>query len=230
MARQDVLDLYRDSGLRLSDFEVGDNRELLSQLMQLEQQPNFRFLMLWGGASLGKSHLLQGSCADFHARGRSSVYIPLALAELEPDVLTGLESFELVCLDDIDRRFGDRDWETALFHLFNRLREHNAALLISARQSPRQAEIALADLKSRLNWGLVYQVQPLPEALQCRFLQQQAHRRGIELSDTVVNYILTHYARDMSSLLSLLEQLDRRSLEQQRRITVPFLKSVLSTL
>jgi len=227
MARQDVLDLYRDRGLSLAEFQVGDNDELMTHLAALTQRAEFQFLYLWGGRAVGKSHLLQGLCSDFHAYGKSSVYIPLTLAELQPDVLNGLENLALVCLDDIDSRLAQADWESAIFHLFNQLREQQATLVVGAQGAPRQTVVQLADLKSRLSWGLAYQVHALPARLVGDYLRQQGQRRGIELSAPVVNYILSHYARDMASLLSLLEQLDRQSLEQQRRITVPFLKQVL---
>jgi len=228
MAQQDVLDLYRDRGLTLDEFQAGDNAELISQLAQLPQAEGFQLIYLWGAAATGKSHLLQGVCATFNAVGQRSVYIPLALAELNPELLSGLESLDLVCLDDIDQRWGDSEWEDALFHLFNRLRERQACLLVSAQTPPRHSDILLPDLKSRLSWGLAYQLLPLPSPLLGEFLRRQAARRGIELSNSVVNYILTHHSRDMAALKSLLDQLDRRSLQQQRRITVPFLKQVLA--
>ena len=229
MAKQDVLDLYRDHALRLADFLGDANDELLTQLRQLKQQTDFQLLFLWGAPAVGKSHLLQGLCADFHDAGKSSVYVPLDLPEVAPDLLSGLEHLDLVCLDNVDSRLGQLSWEDAIFHLFNRLRERRASLVMSAQSAPRQTAVTLADLKSRLSWGLAYQVNPLPLQLRSEFLNRQARLRGIELSDAVLNYISSHCARDMASLLSLLDQLDRHSLQQQRRITVPFVKQILES-
>jgi len=229
MVEQDVFDLYRDHAVSLANFEIGDNAELVSQLSQLGNSVEFQFIYVWGAPASGKSHLLQGLCAEFQVRGKRSVYIPLGMADLQPDMLIGLENLDLVCLDDLDRRVRAPDWSTAVFHLFNRLRERHACLVVAATCSPRHCETALADLSSRLGWGLAYQILPLPSGLMRDFLRRQANRRGIELSDSVLSYILSRYSRDMASLLSLLDQLDRRSLQQQRRITVPFLKQVLGS-
>ncbi|WP_300657341.1 DnaA regulatory inactivator Hda [Pseudomonas sp.] len=185
-------------------------------------------IYLWGGAGVGRTHLLQAACLRFEQLGEPAVYLPLAeLVEHGPNMLDNLEQFELVCLDDLDAVAGRSDWEEALFHLFNRLRDSGRRLLLSASSSPRELPVKLADLQSRLTLALVFQLQSLSDEDKLRALQLRASRRGLHLSDEVGRFILTRGERSMSALFELLERLDQASLQAQRRLTIPFLKEIL---
>ena len=185
-------------------------------------------IYLWGGAGVGRTHLLQAACLRFEQLGESAVYLPLAeLVEHGPNMLDNLEQFELVCLDDLDAVAGLSDWEEALFHLFNRLRDSGRRLLLAASSSPRELPVKLADLQSRLTLALVFQLQSLSDEDKLRALQLRASRRGLHLSDEVGRFILTRGERSMSALFELLERLDQASLQAQRKLTIPFLKEIL---
>ena len=83
------------------------------------------------------------------------------------------------------------------------------------------------DLRSRLAWGLVYEVKPLTDAERATYLRAEAARRGLRLADDVVTYLLIHVRRDMGSLGAILDHLDRTSLEQQRAVTLPLVREAL---
>lgn len=185
-------------------------------------------IYLWGGAGVGRTHLLQAACLRFEQLGEPAVYLPLAeLVAHGPIMLDNLEQFELVCLDDLDAVAGLSDWEEALFHLFNRLRDSGRRLLLAASSSPRELPVKLADLQSRLTLALVFQLQSLSDEDKLRALQLRASRRGLHLSDEVGRFILTRGERSMSALFELLERLDQASLQAQRKLTIPFLKEIL---
>ena len=183
-------------------------------------------VFLHGGSGSGKSHLLQACC---HLAGEGSVYLPLAeLATYSPEeVLAGVETLSLVALDDIDAVLGQEAWELALFGLYNRAREWGCRLLIAARGAPRTLDVRLADLRSRLSWGGVYQLPLATDAEKCAILIFRAERRGLELSDDVAIYIVNRSQRDLAQLLELLDRLDRASLAQQRPLSIPFVKQTL---
>ena len=185
-------------------------------------------IYLWGGEGVGRSHLLQAACLRFELRGEQVVYLPLGeVVEYGPELLEGLEQSELVCLDDLDAVAGRADWEEALFHLFNRLRDAGKPLLLAATASPRELPIALPDLQSRLTLALVFQLHSLSDEDKLRALQLRASRRGLHLTEEVGRFILTRGERSMSALFELLERLDQASLQAQRKLTIPFLKETL---
>jgi DnaA family protein len=183
---------------------------------------------LWGAPETGRTHLLQAACHAAAAGGGSVAYLPLGGAdELQPEMLEGLESMALVCLDDLDRIAGSEPWEMALFSLFNHLRELGGHLAVSAIGRPQDLGLQLPDLVSRLGWGAVFRLRPLDDDQKLAALTLRARGRGLELPPEAGRYLLRRYARDMSALYGLLEQLDQASLAAQRRLTVPFIKATL---
>ncbi|GLH30674.1 MULTISPECIES: DnaA regulatory inactivator Hda [Pseudomonas] len=185
-------------------------------------------IYLWGKQGVGRSHLLQAATHRFQQRGEAAVYLPLAqLLDRGIGLLDYLAQYELVCIDDLHVIAGKAEWEEAMFHLFNRLRDSGRRLLLAASASPRELPIKLPDLKSRLTLALVFQMRGLSDEDKLRALQLRASRRGLHLTDEVGHFILTRGTRSMSALFDLLERLDQASLQAQRKLTIPFLKETL---
>lgn len=133
----------------------------------------------------------------------------------------------LVVADDVERL--DEPRQIGLFNAINAARESGGTVLAAGNAPP--AQLALReDLKSRLAWGLVYQVKPLTDAEKALYLHGEAARRGLKLSDEVVWYLLTHVRRDLHSLAGLLDRLDRASLEQRRAVTLPLVRELIRSL
>lgn len=130
----------------------------------------------------------------------------------------------LVVADDVQAL--DEQAQVVLFHRINQAREHGGAVLAAGDAPP--AQLALRDdLRSRLGWGLVYQVKALSDEEKALYLRSEAERRGMEMPEEVVAYLLTRVRRDMPSLEALIEHLDQHSLAHQRRITVPLVREAL---
>jgi DnaA family protein len=183
-------------------------------------------IYLHGPTGVGKTHLLQASC---HLVGVGAVYLPLGeVADCLPDeVLQGMETLKLVCLDDVDRVMGRADWELALFNLINRARQQGCRLLVAGSAAPRVLAVDLPDLRSRLGWGIVYQLAAANDEVKTAILQFRAGRRGLVLGDEVCAYLVARAPRDMDALLAVLDTLDRASLVEKRALSIPFVKSVL---
>lgn len=186
------------------------------------------FIWLWGRAGSGRSHLLQAACLRAEEQELRALYLPLQeCLTYGPDMLDGVENCDLLALDDVQLVVGRPDWEHALFHAFNRLRDAGKRLLISADCSPRELKVDLPDLHSRFNLALVFHLQELDDEEKLRALQLRASRRGLYLSDEVGRFLLGRLTRSMDALFAALEQLDQASLQAQRKLTIPFVKDVL---
>lgn len=219
-------------GIRLKDgntfgnFISGPNSEVLAYLH--EQLCDGVAVYLWGVAGTGKTHLLQAACHEAVKADLRSAYVPLTCwRELSVELLQGLEAVDLVCIDDVAAIAGQAEWEAALFHLYNRLRDVGGRLLISGTLPPVSLPLALPDLRSRLAWGMVFQLQALDDEEKLAGLRQRARARGLDLPEKVGRYLLQRCPRDMTSLFRLLDSLDRASLAAQRRLTIPFIKEVM---
>jgi DnaA family protein len=228
---------WRD-GLSFNNYFVGDpvtsitaaNAEAVHYVRRAAEGDASaeQFLYLWGAASVGKSHLLQAACQHAAENQRTVAYLPMAeLIDLSVEIFDGLEQMSLVCLDDVQLIAGKPEWEEALFHFYNRMRDAGGALLVTANVAPSALAVALPDLQSRLSWGPVVQLNELDDADKIAALQLRAEGRGFELPDEVAQFLMRRSARDMASLFVLLDRLDEASLIQQRKLTIPFVRDLI---
>lgn len=214
----------------LDNFIQGGNSQAASEIRNCTQAKHGNYLYLWGLSGAGKTHLVTAAARAADKHGLSAAYIPLSrAAELSPEMLADIEHMDLVCLDDIHCITGDAAWEEAMFHLFNRAREQATNLVITANCGPAALQLELPDLISRLASGVSYRLTPLDDAANMGLLMDRAKKRGMELPPDTANYILNNHARDTASLLAFLEQLDRASLAAQRKLTIPFVRSLITT-
>ena len=222
------LGVYLRADARFENFTLGSNALLVSELQRFSagaMQEQFFFLA--GTSASGLTYLLQSACHLAEASGDSALYLPAEeLIQLDPEIFEALEQYSLVCIDDLQFLLGDSRWELALFHLFNRLRDSGRRLLVSANNTPAHLAVDLPDLASRLNWGLVFQLQPLNDAEKISALAAQARARGMVIAEEVLQFMLNHSNRNLRELMHQLDLLDGASLEQKRRVTIPFVKQV----
>ena len=197
--RQLPLDISGRAEPDFGNFVAGSNAEPLARLRDLAAgRLREAIVYLWGEPGCGRSHLLR------------------AAARANP---------ALVVADDVEML--DADAQQALFSAINAAREGQAAVLAAGSSPP--ALLALRDdLRTRLAWGLVYQLKRLSDAEKALHLRSEAARRGLRLADEVVRYLLNRLPRDLASLNEVLDRLDRHSLARQRPVTLALVREVLS--
>lgn len=210
-------------------FYVGPNIEIIEALKNFLTESSECFIYLWGEQGDGKSHLLNSCCELASRRGSDVRLLPMSqLLEMSPEIFEGLAGIELLCIDDIHLACGRPDWEMAVFDLFNQQRESDQQLIVTGNRPPTKLACCLPDLQTRLTWGVTLALQPFNDEERLESLSRQAAALGMELSPEVGRYLLSRFSRDAASLSRMLEMLDRESIVAQRRITIPFLKEVLS--
>jgi len=207
-----VLDISPGNTPTLETFVAGRNLELLSALRHALAGGSERSIYLWGDEGCGKSHLLQ-ACANA-ARARRAVYARGAVPGIA----------DVVAVDDVELL--DNAAQIELFDLYNRMRDSGGLLLVSGKASPLHLNLR-DDLRTRLGWGLVYQVHELNEEEKAQALVQHAQSRGFALPPEVIQYLLRHGRRDLPSLMATLDALDEHSLRLHRGPSVPLLKEVM---
>jgi DnaA regulatory inactivator Hda len=229
--RQLTLDLGTPPPSTFDNFHTGANAELVARLRGLDASlaagpavdPKAdRTFYIWGEPGNGRSHLLHALAFET-PRGHVRYIGPKS----------GLAAFTfdarvpIYAVDDCDSLSGAQ--QIALFNLFNEVRSHPNTALVATGNAPPMGLAVREDLRTRLGWGLVFHLAPLSDAGKAAVLKQAARERGINLADDVPAYLLTHFRRDMPSLMRLLDALDRFSLEQKRAVTLPLLRTMLAT-
>lgn len=224
---QQLLNLSLDPENTFNNFYAADTSLLALLENAVANQYVEPQVYLWGSASSGKTHLLQAICRSALAYERRVIYLSLQdCLQYGPDCLSDLNSLDLVCLDDVHHIQQQADWELALFNLINQLRASSTTLVLSSRSTPNESVFELPDLASRLVWGPVYKLMSLDEYELEEAMILQAESRGLKLTREIVQYLLTHYSRDLKNLITLLENINQASLREHRKITIPFIKQV----
>ena len=222
-----LLDIAPDRQPTLDNFVVGRNLELVSALRHaLSGDSSERFFYVWGGTGSGKTHLLQACVSAAQDMQQIAVY---AQGNVPPLILD--MGATVVAVDDVGQlvasaQNGDAA-QIRLFDLYNRMRDNGAMLLVSGMESPLHLKLR-DDLRTRLGWGLVYQVHVLSDEEKAQALVQHAHSLGFVLPTEVTQYLLRHGRRDLPSLITVLEALDAHSLRLHRAPSVPLLKEVMN--
>lgn len=196
--QQLVLDIGPAAEPDFDNYIAGPNAEAFARVRSLaDGSLREAIVYLWGDPGSGRTHLLR------------------AAARVNP---------RLVVADDVESL--EPAAQQQLFAAINAARDGAAPVLAAGRLSP--AGLALReDLRTRLAWGLVYQLKPLGDAEKAQHLRAEALRRGLRLSDEVVGYLLTRLPRDLPSLNGVLDALDRYSLAAKRPITLPLVREAL---
>ena len=211
-----------------SDSNPGSNHALLAEFQQIVRgtRPR-RVLYFWGEAGVGKTHLLNACCQLADTLQKPHAYLPVAGPQPDLPQLERIAPDALLCVDDFHAAATSDSWQAALFGLYEKLLGHAGAMVVGANQPIGALNLGLKDLESRLVSGGVRKLVPLSEQDKLAALASRARQKGFELSDQVLQFITTYYRRDTASLFSLLERIDNASLAEQRKITVPFIKSLL---
>lgn len=218
--QQLLLNLRLDWTPSLDNFVAGRNDELLGRLRSLAGARCFDAVYLWGAEGSGKSHLLNAVATLAGERPVQRLDGPEMPGDLSPRPGT------LLIVDDVQHLSAEA--QVALFRLFNSARMLGLALLLSGPRPP--LELALReDLRTRIGQALIYEIQALSDDEKHAALRRHALLRGMRLDEGVVHYLLRHGRRDLPSLMTMLDHLDRNSLEQKRQATVPMLRELMQS-
>ena len=224
VGQQLPLDIALRDEATLERFLTGPNGELVHLLSGLDPAAR-QMIMISGVQGSGKTHLLQA----VSRRINGAVYLPLAtLPQLSAGMLDGLAARAVVCLDDIHVISTNAEMELALFGLINEIKDNEHSCIFTSRYPLQKSGFQLQDLVSRLNACVQYALELPDDEQKMFFLQEDARRRGLQLGEEVISWLMTHMARDMPSLAEFLAVLDQESLSRQRKITIPFAREVLS--
>ena len=220
--KQIALDIGLATGPTLASFCAGPNEAALRHLQVWAGSPTRSPVptYLWGASGSGKTHLLKAVREALREQGASAGWLDPMVAE-PPEFNEG---WAVVLLDDVHLYTAVQ--QHAAFNWFVNAQTHQRAVLAAGDLPPAGLKLR-EDLRTRLGWGHVFQLQVLTEPERRAVLRQAADARGVFLGDEVMDFMLTRFSRDLGSLMQLLEQLDGYALQTKRAITIPLIKSML---
>lgn len=214
---QQCLDIEQPTYPRFDKLLGNANAELIFRL-QHEQDP---FLYLWGVQGTGKSHILQAWVGQALARGDTAIYIHPHHAPLTELA----ETHDFIAIDQIQDLNAEEQAE--LFYLFNQIRNNHRGHLLLAADTPPSQLILREDLRTRMAFCLVYEVQPLSSDEKIILLNDLAKTRQMGIDKQVLTYLVNNWYTDLPSLLNIFNELANYSLIMKKKINLDLLRQLL---
>ncbi|NML44942.1 DnaA regulatory inactivator Hda [Ramlibacter sp. G-1-2-2] len=220
--KQLALDIGLARAPSLAGFLAGPNEAAWKHLQLWVGSPTRSPVptYLWGASGSGKTHLLRAVEASLREAGALVGWLDPSMAEPPPFD----ERWAVVLMDEVHLYSAVQ--QHAAFSYFVQAQALQRGVLAAGLLPPAQLQLR-EDLRTRLGWGHVFQLQVLSEPERRAVLRQAADARGVFLSDEVMDFILSRFSRDLDSLLQLLDHLDAYALQTQRAITIPLIRSML---
>lgn len=219
MMKQIPLAIGPDPLPTFDSFLPGANAAALDHLRRLAMPA--APVYLWGPSGSGKTHLLRALAHACQQSGQRVGWFDAGGAvpwPLAPD-------WSLVIIDGCDRLAADE--QQSAFALFVEAATEGVQVVAAGRLPPVDLPLR-DDLRTRLGWGHVFALQTPGEAETRAALRREGDRRGILLSDEVMDHLLTRFPRDLKHLMRLLDRLDEFALARHRAVTVPLLRTMLA--
>ena len=154
-----------------------------------------------------------------------SRYLDLTTQLAQLDEPLDVTDLNLLAIDNVDQIFNH---QAQMLMIFEALKQRSAVLIVASSIAPNALTLSLKDLTSRLISGQVFELKMLSDEQKVQALKLRARRRGIDLSEEVISYVINRYPRDFKTLFGLLDKFDDASLQSQRKITIPFIKQLVS--
>ena len=207
-------------------FFTAQNQVSIAYLKDLKIAKDTKWPIITGPTGSGKSHLLNALLKQYDG---DSVLLDLKDTRWKPEHINQLNHFTLIAIDNLHHIFGSLEWEEAIFHLYNQLRQCHHTLAITLEKPSQHYQLALPDLASRLTWGIQLELKPINKEDLSEYLKFLAQKNYIELSEKTRAYILTHSSRNAGDLATLMNHIASKSLSLKKKPSIPMIRSIIES-
>tara|TARA_B100001250_G_scaffold191229_1_gene164333 strand:- start:2554 stop:3234 length:681 start_codon:yes stop_codon:yes gene_type:complete len=222
--RQIPLDVSLSEYMTFETFYLGPNKSVVDSIRDEKNQ----LIWLAGLEGFGKTHLLHALLNNHEHKNKKVLYLPMSESkEFTPDILDNLGHYDLVAIDDIENIIGDISWEEQLLKFYEDSYSTSNKILTTANDTPKGLNFLLPDLSSRFNLALIERLKPMNEDQMIEAILIHSRARGFYLPEDSAKYLINRVPRDVSVLVDIIKLLDYESLSMQRKLTIPFIKTVL---
>ena len=224
---------------------VGKANELArAACLNVSQSPGGAYnpLFIYGGAGLGKTHLIHAIGNAVLAADPTKVVRYVHAEDYYSDVVRAYQqkafdsfkqnyrSLDLLLLDDVQFLKGKDRSQEEFFYLFNALVEARKQIVITCDTYPKAIEGLEDRLITRLDWGLTVQIEPPETEMRVAILKKKAESEGKPISDEVAFFIAKHLRSNVRELEGALTRVLAFAQFHGREITLETAKEALKDI
>jgi len=228
-----------------NELVVGKANELArAACMKVAEAPGGAYnpLFIYGGAGLGKTHLIHAIGNAVLAADPTKVVRYVHAEDYYSDVVRAYQqkafdsfkrtyrSIDLLLLDDVQFLKGKDRSQEEFFYLFNALVEARKQIVITCDTYPKAIEGLEDRLITRLDWGLTVQIEPPETEMRVAILKKKAETEGKVLADEVAFFIAKHLRSNVRELEGALTRVLAFAQFHGREITLETAKEALKDI
>ena len=208
------------------EFIIGDSNQIaFATALAVANAPGkteFNPLVIYGGAGLGKTHLLQAIGHHAHSLNLAKRVVYVTSEKFMGDFVQALaqgrdktsefknfyRSADILLVDDIQFLLHGEQTQNEFFHTFNALHQSEKQIVMTCDSPPGHLDGLEERLKSRFIWGLATAINPPELETRIAILHKKAERNGIRIPDDVAallgNHVRSNVRELEGSLISLM--------------------------
>ncbi len=203
---------------RFDTFIVGSNNKFAqSACVAVAESPGNTYnpLFLYGGAGLGKTHLMHSIGHYILEMNPSKRVLYVTSEQFTNEVIESIRGgnatsmarlrdkyrkVDVLLIDDIQFIIGKESTQEEFFHTFNELHQAGKQIVLSSDRPPREMETLDERFRSRFEWGLIADIQPPDYETRMAILRKNAEITGRHLDDEILEYVATNIKSNIREL------------------------------
>jgi chromosomal replication initiator protein len=189
---------------RFSTFVVGSSNQLAyAASLSIAENPSGSFnpLFIYGGAGLGKTHLIQAIGQQLREVNPRMKVVYMSADSFVTELIASIRydrmqlfrdryrSVDALLLDDIQFLAGKERTQEEFFHTFNALYEAQKQIVFTSDAPPKEIPTLEERLRSRFEWGLIADIQPPDLETKVAIVEKKAEEKRIKLPTEVARFI-----------------------------------------
>ena len=230
---------------RFNTFVVGSSNQLAyAASLSIAENPSGSFnpLFIYGGAGLGKTHLIQAIGHQIQAANPAMKVVYMSADAFVTDLISSIRydkmssfrdryrTIDALLLDDIQFLAGKERTQEEFFHTFNALYEAQKQIVFTSDAPPREIPTLEERLRSRFEWGLIADIQPPDLETKVAILRKKAEERKLPLGGDVALFIAERVRSNVRELEGHLNRVAAYASLTGQPITLDITKEALRDL
>ncbi|MDD6232063.1 MAG: chromosomal replication initiator protein DnaA [Frisingicoccus sp.] len=226
-------------------FVVGKNNDIAhATALAVAEDPGTygNPLFIYGGAGLGKTHLLHSMAHYVLSKHPDYRIIYVTSEEFTNELVRSIqhkqgESFknkyrniDMLLIDDIQFIVNKESTQEEFFHTFTTLYESKKQIVISSDKPPKDINGLEDRLITRFKAGLTVDIQPPNYETRMAILKKRAELDNIKVDDESLNYIATNIKSSIRELEGALKQIYNFSRLRKQTINFNLTKEALENI
>ena len=203
---------------KFDTFVVGSNNKFAhSAALAVAESPGEAYnpLYLYGGAGLGKTHLMHSIGHFVLEQNRNTKVLYVTSEQFTNEVIESIRSgnaaamtklrekyrtVDVLLIDDVQFIIGKESTQEEFFHTFNVLHSAGKQIILSSDKPPKEMETLEERFRSRFEWGLIADIQPPDYETRMAILRKNAESYDKEIDDEIIQYIATNIKSNIREL------------------------------